>query len=203
MRSSPSGPGDHESRFDLSLAQACGHAADFLDRPAYQRCSLASSFLFWGDVRRLARWRTTAIIANASITRETCRCQPCHERVSLWVSPNSVLAVSNASSIAQRWPSTRTSVSIGVPAGHQVEKNARSPSERLRRISRPRVHRPVRSLLYSSALRSANSTYAQSYKRAPFVPSPADRRVQASGTRAFAICSAVPATSGLSIQELN
>ena len=74
----------------------------------------------------MARSRTTAIMAKASITSETCRCQPCHERVSLWVRPNSVLAVSNASSIAQRWPSTRTSVSIGVPAGHQVEKNARS-----------------------------------------------------------------------------
>src|SRR5918997_5643054 len=198
MRASPGGPGDYKGRLDPALLEACGHAADFLDRPAYQRCSLAASLLFWGDVSVLARWRTTAIMANASITSDTCRCQPCHERVSLCVRPNSVLAVSNASSMAQRWPSTRTSVSISVPAGHQVEKNARSPSERLRRISRPRVHRPVRSLLYSSALRSANSTYAQSYKRAPFVPSPADRRVQeASGARARAICSAVPATSGL------
>src|SRR5215204_7465897 len=125
MRSSPSGPGDHESRVDLSLAQACGHAANFLDRPAYQRCSLASSLLFWGEVKLLARSRTTAIMAKASITSDTCRCQPCQERVSLWVRPNSVLAVSKASSIAQRWPSTRTRISIGVPAGHQVEKNAR------------------------------------------------------------------------------
>src|SRR5919112_5575605 len=145
MRAAPSGPGDHESRLDPALLEACGHAADFLDRPAYQRCSLASSFLFWGELRLLARSRTTAIMAKASITSETCRCHPYHERVSLWVSPNSVLAVSNASSIAQRWPSTCTRVSIGVPAGHQVEKNARSPSERVRRISRPRVHRPVRS----------------------------------------------------------
>jgi hypothetical protein len=44
----------------------------------------------------------------------------------LWVSPSSVFAVSKASSIAQRWPSTRTKVSIGVPAGHQVAKNARA-----------------------------------------------------------------------------
>jgi hypothetical protein len=28
-----------------------------------------------------------------------------------------------------------------VPTGHQVEKNAKSPSAMLRRISRPRVHR--------------------------------------------------------------
>src|ERR671913_2076587 len=157
MRAAPSGPGDHESRLDPALLEAGGDAADFLDRPAYQRCSLALSRLFWGDVRLLARSRTTVIMAKASITSETCRCQPCHERVSLWVRPNSVLAVSKASSIAQRWPSTRTKVSIGVPAGHQVEKNARSPSERLRRISRPRVHRPVSASLYSSASRSASS----------------------------------------------
>src|SRR4051795_12778491 len=126
MRAPPGGPGDHEGRLDLMLLEACGHAADFLDRPAYQRCSLASSRLFWGEVTRLARSRTTAIMAKASITSDTCRCQPCQERVSLWVRPNSVLAVSNASSIAQRWPSTRTSVAMSVPAGHQVEKNARS-----------------------------------------------------------------------------
>src|ERR671920_419768 len=167
MRASPSGPGDHKGRLDPALLEACGHAADFLDRPSHQRCSLPSSLLFWGEVRLLARSRTTAIMANASITNETCRCQPCHERVSLWVSPNSVLAVSNASSMAQRRPSTRTSVSIGVPAGDQVEKKA------------------------------------QSYKRAPLVPSPADRRCQVSGARALAICSAVPATSGLSIQDEN
>ena len=108
------------------LLEAGGDAADFLDRPSHQRRSLASSLLFWGDVRVLARSRTTASMAKASITSDTCRCQPCHERVSLCVSPNSVLAVSNASSMAQRWPSTRTRVSTGVPAGHQVEKNARS-----------------------------------------------------------------------------
>src|SRR5215208_1394003 len=124
MRATPSGPGDYKGRLDPALLEACGHAADFLDRPADQRCSLASSRLFWGEVKLLARSRTTAVMANASITNDTCRCQPCHERVSLWVSPNSVFAVSKASSIAQRWPSTRTRVSIGVPAGHQVEKNA-------------------------------------------------------------------------------
>lgn len=49
----------------------------------------------------LASRRTHASIAKASITRLTCRCQPCHERLSLWASPSSVLAVSNASSIAR------------------------------------------------------------------------------------------------------
>src|SRR3569833_2824047 len=108
MCAAPRGPGDYKGRLDPALLEAGGDAADFLDRPAYQRCSLASSRLFWGEVKRLARSRTTAIMANASITSDTCRCQPCHERVSLWVSPSSVFAVSNASSIAQRWPSTRT-----------------------------------------------------------------------------------------------
>src|SRR5215204_2869350 len=32
-------------------------------------------------------------IAKASMTSETCRCQPCQERVSLWSRPNSFLAV--------------------------------------------------------------------------------------------------------------
>src|SRR5215217_5730871 len=158
MCPAPGGPGNHEGGLDAVLLETGGHAADFLDRPSHQRCSLAASLLFWGEVRLLARWRTTAIMAKPSITSDTCRCQPCQERVSLCVSPNSVLAVSKASSIAQRCPSTRTSSSIGVPAGHQVEKNARSPAERVRRISRPRVHRPVSASLYSSALRSANST---------------------------------------------
>jgi len=89
----------------------------------------------------LASRRTRASIAKASITRLTCRCQPCHERLSLWASPSSVLAVSNASSIAQRRPSTATNTSSGVPAGHQVVKYASAPSDRLRRTSRPRVHK--------------------------------------------------------------
>ena len=50
-----------------------------------------------------------------------------------------------------------TSFSMGVPSGHHVEKKARSPSAMLRRISRPRVHIPVRALLYSPASRSASS----------------------------------------------
>jgi hypothetical protein len=63
-----------------------------------------------------------ASMAKASITSETWRCQPCHERVSLWSRPSSVLAVSNASSMAQRRPSTATSVPIVAPAGHHVVK---------------------------------------------------------------------------------
>src|SRR6266566_2749994 len=96
-----------------------GDAADFLDRPTDQwRCDGVLAFF---GVRRfvflggggLVRWRIAAIMAKASITRET------------W-----------------RWPSTATSISIDVPTGHQVVKKARSPSAMWRRISRPRVHRP-------------------------------------------------------------
>jgi hypothetical protein len=43
----------------------------------------------------------------------------------------------------------------------------------VRRISRPRVHRPMRASSYSAASRSASSQYTQSCSRAPLVPSPA------------------------------
>src|SRR5665213_4404714 len=150
MGSSPERPGEDVGGFDASGGELDGDAADFLDRPADQRRRRGSGvgfgrlatgrFVFGGA--RLARWRRAAIMAKASMTSDTCRCQPCQERVSLWSSPNSFLAVSKLSSIAQRWPSMATSVLIGVPAGHQVEKKARSPSAILRRISRPRVHGP-------------------------------------------------------------
>ena len=45
-----------------------------------------------------------------------------------------------------------------------------------RRISRPRVHRPWLASLNSSASSVANSRWHQSYRRDPFVPSPAKRR---------------------------
>lgn len=48
--------------------------------------------------------------AKASMTSETWRCQPCQLRVSLWARPSSVFAVSNASSIGHRCPSTLTTV---------------------------------------------------------------------------------------------
>lgn len=37
----------------------------------------------FGGVASLARYRITAIMAKASMTRETWRCQPCQERVPL------------------------------------------------------------------------------------------------------------------------
>ena len=59
----------------------------------------------------------TAIMAKASITMETRRYQPWQDLLSLWSSPNSFLAVSKLSSIAHRWPSTSTSVSLDVAVG--------------------------------------------------------------------------------------
>ena len=80
--------------------------------------------------------------------------------LSLWSSPNSFLAVWEGSSIAHRWPSTSTSVSIDVAAGHQVVKKARSPSAIRRRISRPRVQGPGFSSI-DSPTRSGQSAARQ------------------------------------------
>src|SRR3954469_17654933 len=119
----PERPGDDVGGSDASLCEADGDAAELLDRPADEvGRGRASRIGIFGGVGAFARWRMTASMAKASMTSETCRCQPCQERVSLWSSPSSVLAVSNASSTAQRCPSTFTKVSIVFPAGHQVVK---------------------------------------------------------------------------------
>src|SRR6476646_12052209 len=157
MGAAPEGPGDDGGGLDPALRQACGHPADFLHRPADQRRLLRIiGRLLFGGAGILALRRMAASIAKASMTSETCRCQPCQERVSVWSRPSSILAVSKPSSIAQRRPSTATRVSIAVPAGHQVVKKARSPSAMLRRIRSPRVHKPDRLWLYSAASRSAS-----------------------------------------------
>src|SRR3954471_22078100 len=154
----PEGPGDDEGGFDLALCQVRSNTADFLHRPADQhRLLRIIRRLLFGGAGVLALRRMAASISKASMTSETCRCQPCRERVSLWSRPNSFLAVSKPSSMAQRRPSTATRVSIPVSAGHQVAKKARSPSAILRRIRRPLVHRPDRLSLYSAASRSASS----------------------------------------------
>src|ERR687894_785443 len=141
----PQGPGDDGGGFDLALPQARGNPADFLHRPAHQRRLLRIIVrLLFGSAGVLAWRRIAASIAKASMTSETCRCQPCQDRVSLWSRPSSFLAVSKPSSMAQRCPSTVTSTATGVPAGHQVAKKARSPSAIVRRIRRPLVHRPDR-----------------------------------------------------------
>src|SRR5689334_736045 len=158
MGAAPEGPGDDEGGCDLALRQAASNTADFLHRPADQwRLLRIIVRLLFGGAPVLVLWRMAASIAKASMTSETCRCQPCQERVSLWSRPNSFLAVSKPSSMAQRRPSTAARVSIPVPAGHQVAKKARSPSAIVRRIRRPLVHRPDRLSLYSPASRSASS----------------------------------------------
>src|SRR5919107_1911251 len=153
----PQRPGDDGVGFDLAVRQARGNPADFLHRPADQRRLLRIiRRLLFGGVGVLVWRRMAASIAKASMTSETWRCQPCQERVSLWSRPNSFLAVSKPSSMAQRRPSTATRVSIPVPAGHQVAKKAWSPSAILRRIRRPLVQKPARVSLDSAASRSAS-----------------------------------------------
>src|SRR3954469_7632847 len=158
MGAAPQGPRDDDGELDLAAGQTRGSPADFLHRPADQRRLLRIiGRLLFGGAGMLALRRMAASIAKASMTSETCRCQPCQDRVSLWSRPSSFLAVSKPSSMAQRRPSTVTRVSISVPAGHQVAKKARAPSAILRRIRRPLVHRPDRVSLYSAAPRSASS----------------------------------------------
>src|SRR3954453_15383709 len=157
MGAAPEGPRDDGGGFDPALRQACDDAADFLHRPADQHglVRIIRRLLFGGA--GVLAWRRIAVImAKASMTSETCRCQPCQERVSLWSRPSSFLAISKLSSMAQRCPSTVTSTATGVPAGHQVAKKASSPSAILRRIRRPLVQRPDRFWLYSAASRSAS-----------------------------------------------
>ena len=70
--------------FDAPLCELVGYAADFLNGPADKR-RIAGIFgcgLAWAKAL-LARCRIAAIMAKASMTSETCRCQPCQERVSL------------------------------------------------------------------------------------------------------------------------
>jgi hypothetical protein len=68
---------------DLALSQTRGDAADFLDRPADQRrrCVLMILTMLFGGVTVFAWLRIAAIMAKASMTSGTWRCQPCQERV--------------------------------------------------------------------------------------------------------------------------
>ena len=67
---------------DAALCQPDSYPANLLDRPADQRPTGRIRILF-GGVAWFAWWRIAAIMANASITSDTGRCQPCQERVSL------------------------------------------------------------------------------------------------------------------------
>jgi hypothetical protein len=80
----PQRPGDELSGLDTPVGELDGAATDFLNRPADQarRCCGNGGGVFWGGAA-LAWWRRAVIMAKASITSETCLCQPCQERVSL------------------------------------------------------------------------------------------------------------------------
>ena len=79
----PERPCDDVGGLDAPLCELDGDAADFLDRPADQECLVRRrGSVFLGGVT-FAWWRMTAIMAKASMTNETWRCQPCQERVSL------------------------------------------------------------------------------------------------------------------------
>ena len=81
--SSPERPCDDVSGSDAPLSQSRRDAPDLLNRPADQDATRRALRVVFGGAMVLARCLTAAIIAKASITSETCRCQPCQERVSL------------------------------------------------------------------------------------------------------------------------
>ena len=152
VRPSPERPCDDVGRWDASLCKSAGNAAAFLDRPADK------AWRAWVRGRRgsvfcgagwFAWWRTWAMAANASMTKDTCRCQPCQDRTSLWWRPSSVLAHSKLSSMAQRCPSTATRVLMpGVEkpwAGQAASDSARSG-----------VSRPSRTAARTTAMRCAS-----------------------------------------------
>src|SRR4029078_7067197 len=80
----PKGPCDNGGGFDVALRQTRGDPADFLYRPADQRSLLRIIRReFLGGAGVLAFCGRAASITKASMTSETCRGQPCQERVSL------------------------------------------------------------------------------------------------------------------------
>ena len=88
----PEGPSDDGGGLDLAVRQAASYSSDFLHRPADQpRLLRIIVRRLFGGADVLALRRMAASIAKASMTSETCRCQPCQERVSLWSRPNSFL----------------------------------------------------------------------------------------------------------------
>ena len=81
---SPERAGDDVGGLDASLRETDGEATDLLDRPADKAWRVrASPIGIFGGVGAFAWWRIAASMAKASMTSETCRCQPCQERVSL------------------------------------------------------------------------------------------------------------------------
>ena|SRR6516162_5422772 len=80
----PQRPCDDVGGLNAPVGELDGDAADFLDRPADQArrfCGRGGRVFLGGTA--LAWWRMAVSMAKASITRETCLCQPCQERGSL------------------------------------------------------------------------------------------------------------------------
>ena len=78
ISAAPQGPGDDGGGLDLALRQAPSNSADFLHRPADQwRLLRIIRRLLFGGAGVLAWRRMAASMAKASMTSETCRCQPC------------------------------------------------------------------------------------------------------------------------------
>src|SRR5450756_1410650 len=123
VSSTPERPCDDVGGLNALSRETIDYPANFLDRPSDEvgRFGVAVDLFFLGTDLLASCW-IAAIMAKASMTSETWRCQPCQDLVSLWSSPNSFLAVSKLSSMAQRRPSTLTSLWMDVPAGHQVVK---------------------------------------------------------------------------------
>ena len=84
MGAAPQRPRNDDGGLDLASGQTRSNTADFLHRPADQwRLLRIIRRLLFGGAGVLAWRRMAAIMAKASMTDETCRCQPCQERVSL------------------------------------------------------------------------------------------------------------------------
>src|SRR5947208_1737470 len=77
VRASPERPGDDVGGPDAPLGEPDGDAADLLDRPADEVRVRARPIKVFGGAATFARWRTAASMAEAGMTSETWRCQPC------------------------------------------------------------------------------------------------------------------------------
>src|SRR5438270_13546473 len=101
MSAAPQGPCDDSGGLDLASSQARSDTADFLHRPADQwRLVRIIRRLLFGGAAVLA-WRRMAVsMAKASMTSETCRCQPCQERVPFRSRLRAAVVVSRLSALA-------------------------------------------------------------------------------------------------------
>jgi hypothetical protein len=124
-----------------ALSKRAGDPPNLLDRPADQILMVRALTLF-GGATVLARYRITAIMATGEHD-EGDVAMPAMPRAAL-VMIEAALVLGGLEAIVDRPAVTfdgdeRLDL---VPAGHQVVKQARSPSLIVRRIRRPRVQMP-------------------------------------------------------------